>query len=125
MVAGILESESTILIAQRGCEEHFGQWEFPGGKIEDGESPPQALKREILEELGVEVTEFSPLGEVLDDYPTKQVRICFFVVSEWRGSITGRAGQITRWVQPSQLDSHALTEADQVFWRAFASSRYC
>lgn len=124
VVAGILHQEGRILIARRSCEEHRGEWEFPGGKIEPGESPVEALQRELDEELGIFVHQPSVLGAVLHNYPAKQVHIMFFAVSSWRGRICPHEGGAVRWVAPEELDVEILAAADQRFWRAVASRRY-
>lgn len=79
VAAGLVFRQGQLLIAQRRKDQHLGgYWEFPGGKLEPGESPEACLKRELMEELGIEVTVKEQLTEVLHAYPEKVVRIGFY-----------------------------------------------
>ena len=80
-----------------------GQWEFPGGKLEPGETPRAALERELREEVGVEVLDARPLIRFPCDYPDRRVRLEVFEVSTWRGRPHGREGQAIDWVAPEDL----------------------
>ncbi len=75
-----------------------GSWEFPGGKRQPGEAPLAALKRELDEELGIEVLEAEPVLELVHDYPDKRVRLDVWHVRRYRGQVTAREGQPLRWV---------------------------
>ena len=114
VAAGILrDSSGRILITERLCDGPFdGLWEFPGGKIVDGETSTQALIRELAEELGIEVDMSQPFMELHHEYPDRIVDIEFFVVTSWSGTPAGLEGQGLRWVLPSDLDPDILLPAD-------------
>ncbi len=114
VAAGILrDSSGRILITERLCDGPFdGLWEFPGGKIADGETSIQALIRELAEELGIEVATSQPFMELHHEYPDRIVDIEFFVVTSWSGTPAGLEGQGLRWVLPSDLDPDKLLPAD-------------
>ena len=114
VAAGILcDSDGRILIAERlGGGPFNGLWEFPGGKIVAGESAPQALSRELAEELGIEVTTCSPFMSLCHEYDDRIVSIEFFIVSEWNREPVGREGQALRWVPAELLDADELLPAD-------------
>jgi 8-oxo-dGTP diphosphatase len=114
VAAGILrDSSGRILITERLCDGPFdGLWEFPGGKIADGESSSQALVRELAEELGIEVATSQPFMELHHEYPDRIVDIEFFLVKNWSGTPAGLEGQGLRWVLPSDLNPDILLPAD-------------
>ena len=114
VAAGILrDSSGRILITERLCDGPFdGLWEFPGGKIADGETSIQALIRELTEELGIEVVTGQPFMELHHEYPDRIVDIEFFLVTSWSGTPAGLEGQGLRWVLPSDLDPDILLPAD-------------
>lgn len=114
VAAGILcDSEGRILIAERlGGGQFHGLWEFPGGKIIPGESAPQALSRELAEELGIEATTISSFMNLRHEYDDRVVSIEFFIVSDWNSDPVGREGQELRWVTAESLDADELLPAD-------------
>ena len=114
VAAGILrDSSGRILITERLCDGPFdGLWEFPGGKIADGETSIQALIRELAEELGIAVAMSQPFMELHHEYPDRIVDIEFFVVTSWSGTPAGLEGQGLRWALPSDLDPDILLPAD-------------
>jgi 8-oxo-dGTP diphosphatase len=89
-----------------------GFWEFPGGKRQSGESPLAALKRELDEELGIEVLAAERVLELEHDYPDKRVRLDVWRVLEYRGTVTARERQPLRWVSESELLALPLLDAD-------------
>jgi 8-oxo-dGTP diphosphatase len=114
VAAGILfDAHGRVLIAERvGGGPFQGMWEFPGGKIVDGESPEQALTRELLEELGIEPGAVEHFMYLEHDYPDRAVSIHFFLVSGWKNDPAGIEGQALRWVAPALLNDHELLPAD-------------
>jgi 8-oxo-dGTP diphosphatase len=114
VAAGILcDPEGRVLIAERLGEGPFhGLWEFPGGKIGPHESAPDALLRELAEELGIEATVYSSFMNLRHEYEDRVVTIEFFIVSEWNSNPVGREGQALRWVQKDRLDATELLPAD-------------
>jgi 8-oxo-dGTP diphosphatase len=89
-----------------------GSWEFPGGKVQAGEAPLAALKRELDEELGVDVLEAQPLLTLTHDYSDKRVRLDVWRVLRYRGAATAREGQPLKWVTVEECRGLALLEAD-------------
>jgi 8-oxo-dGTP diphosphatase len=89
-----------------------GSWEFPGGKRQSGETPLAALKRELDEELGIDVLEAEPVLQLLHDYPDKCVRLDVWRVVRYRGIIVAREAQPLRWVTVAECRGLALLEAD-------------
>jgi len=114
VTAAIIERQGQILITRRpDGTRHAGQWEFPGGKLDPGESPEQGLKREILEELGIEV-EIGPIFEVVyHRYEWGAVLILAYLATPRRGSIRNLQVAEHRWVSPAELDQYPILEADQ------------
>jgi 8-oxo-dGTP diphosphatase len=114
VAAGILcDERGRVLIAERlGDGPFFGLWEFPGGKIEPGETAERALSRELAEELGIEVTESSSFMNLQHEYDDRVVSIEFFLVSAWNCDPVGREGQELRWVPSEFLDADELLPAD-------------
>ena len=114
VAAGILRDPAgRILISERLCDGPFnGLWEFPGGKISDGESALDALHRELAEELGIDVTDSQAFMDLHHEYPDRTVDLEFFLVTAWQGEPRGLEGQGIRWIAPSDLDSAELLPAD-------------
>ena len=114
VVAGILQDASDrILIADRTRSRSLkGHWEFPGGKVNAGESSEDALRRELAEELGIEIAAATRFHYSEHDYSHMSVAIEFFLVPAWKGTPDGREGQQIRWVDRSSLDPDVLLPAD-------------
>ena len=115
VVAGILlDGRDQVLITERiGDGPFHGLWEFPGGKIDQGETAMEALHRELQEELGVATENAEHFMSLHHDYPDRSVTIDFFLVSAWAGEPKGIEGQELRWVRKDELDSSELLPADQ------------
>lgn len=126
VAAAVIRREGKILIAQRPLDKHQGGlWEFPGGKVEDGEPVRQALVRELEEELGITATTARPLIRITHDYPDKSVCLDVWEVSDFSGEAHGREGQPIRWVRPAELDSYEFPAANQpIIAAARLPSRY-
>ncbi|MRS20098.1 8-oxo-dGTP diphosphatase MutT [Enterobacteriaceae bacterium RIT692] len=100
----IRNTERKIFLAQRAASSYMAnKWEFPGGKIEQDESAEQALKRELMEETGIEVTSASAIGQADHSYEDLRVTLHFFLVEGWNGEPYGREGQPQRWVEQQDL----------------------
>ena len=114
VAAGILRDKAVrVLISERLCDGPFhGLWEFPGGKIGPGETSTQALCRELIEEIGVDVTQSQPLMSLNHEYPDRTVDIEFFLINDWHHEPIGREGQRLRWVDIALLDAEKLLPAD-------------
>lgn len=102
VVCGVIWScDGRYLLAQRPAGRIWaGWWEFPGGKVEPGEPPGTAMRRELQEELGILATRADPWLLKLFDYPHARVRLHFFHIREWSGEPTGREGQVLHWQYP-------------------------
>jgi len=122
VVAGALyDDHGRVLIAQRPVGKPLaGRWEFPGGKLHDGESPLDGLVRELREELAIEVRSAEPLMRYAVDYPDRTVWLDMWIVNEWRGTVSGLEGQSLKWVAPSALRLEDILEADQPIVEALA-----
>ncbi|WP_409421116.1 8-oxo-dGTP diphosphatase MutT [Pseudaeromonas sp. ZJS20] len=113
-VGVIRDAAGRFCICQRHARQHQGgKWEFPGGKVEAGESLPQALARELKEEIGIEVAACEPLLAISHDYGDKQVLLDVWLVSRFSGQAQGLEGQPLRWVSASELADYAFPEANQ------------
>ncbi len=112
--AAIVGRDGCILIARRPEHLHQGGlWEFPGGKVEAGETSAQALSRELHEELGIRPTASTPLIRIPFDYPDKRVVLDVWRVSAYDGEPRGREGQPLRWVPLDQLDDLPFPAANR------------
>ncbi len=119
VVAGaLLDEHGRVLIAARPPGKHMaGRWEFPGGKIADGESPEAALRRELREELGVEIQHCRFEMSLVHAYPDREVELLFHVIEAWSGTPESREGQALRWVPIAALADEDILEADLPFIR--------
>jgi 8-oxo-dGTP diphosphatase len=119
VAAALYDARGQVLIAERPPGKHMaGRWEFPGGKIEPAESEADALKRELREELGVEVTTAHPLLVLRHDYGDRRVEISMWIVERYAGEPRGLDGQRLKWVQPAGLLDEDVLEADRPFIEA-------
>lgn len=106
-VGVIQDPQGRVLIGQRTRRDRYlGQWEFPGGKLDHGESVEHALQRELQEELGIRVSATEPLISIVHDYPDRGVRLHVYRVTAYEGEPAGREGQDIRWMRPRDL--HAV-----------------
>ena len=112
-VGVIRDARNRVLIAQRPRHVHQGGlWEFPGGKLEPGESVEAALARELEEELHLHVRRSAPLLTVRHAYPDRCVELVVREVTEWQGEPYGREEQPIRWVEPERLPDYAFPAAN-------------
>ena len=112
-VAILMREDGMVLLGNRPTGKDWaGWWEFPGGKIEDGETPFEALQRELEEELGVQTVEAHPWLVRTFDYPEKTVKLNFFIVRSWQGEPIGREGQQLSWQTPSCLSLEQILPAN-------------
>lgn len=112
VAAAVIRSGDKIFAAARGYGEFKGGWEFPGGKIEAGETPQEALKREIMEELETEIS----VGEIIDtieyDYPEFHLSMDCFWCEILSGNLVLKEAEDARWLAADELDSVEWLPAD-------------
>ena len=116
VAAAQIDADNRILIAQRPQGKSLaGLWEFPGGKLDPGERPEQALIRELHEELGIEVKEacLAPLTFASHAYDDFHLLMPLYVCRRWQGFVTAREGQGLKWVLARDLRSYAMPPADE------------
>ena len=112
VVAAIIHRNGQILATQRGYGDYKDGWEFPGGKIEPGETPEDALVREIREELAMEVQVERHVVDVSWDYPTFHLEMGCFLCGIVEGSPHLLEHEAARWLEPADIDSVAWLPAD-------------
>jgi 8-oxo-dGTP diphosphatase len=124
VAAALYRGDGTeVLIAERPAGTHMaGRWEFPGGKVAAGESDAEALRRELAEELGVEVEASRHLMDLQHDYPDRSVTLSMWIVERYRGEPSGLDGQRLKWVAPARLRDEDILEADRPFIEALGSA---
>lgn len=117
VVAGILKREGKVLICRRTADQpHPLKWEFPGGKLEPGETPSVALTRELREELGIEAAVGPELARYEFAYPGRPpILLIFISVNEWRGEIENRIFETIVWEPPQALPNYDFLEGDRPF----------
>ena len=112
----LLDGEGAVLIAKRPVGRPLaGLWEFPGGKVESGEVPEDALVRELQEELGIEIAkrDLRPLTFASHAYPEFHLLMPVYLCRKWQGSVTPLEGQEILWVKPSELHAYDMPPADE------------
>ena len=114
VVAALIINQDKVFATQRGYGEFKDGWEFPGGKIEPGETPEEAIKREIQEELATEIQVEQPLTNVEYDYPTFHLSMQCFICKVERGNLTLLEHEAARWLSYDELDGVDWLPADLV-----------
>ena len=113
VAVGVIKKNNAIFICKRADEQHQGGlWEFPGGKVEAGESVFAALKRELSEEVGITIHSSSQLMVIEHDYGDKCVKLDIHVVSNFSGEAHGAEGQPSEWVTINQLSNYEFPAAN-------------
>jgi 8-oxo-dGTP diphosphatase len=117
--AGVIHKDGEILVGQRRRgDRHALKWEFPGGKVEFGESPQQALVRELSEELQIEAQVGAEMARYEHDYPSgSRVHLLFFAVNAFQGEPAARVFEQIRWVPLPELPTIDFLEGDLDFVR--------
>ena len=116
VAVALIDADNRILLAQRPEGKQLaGLWEFPGGKLESGERPEEALIRELREELGIVVKEacLAPLTFASHAYETFHLLMPLYVCRRWDGFVRPLEGQGLSWVKPQDLRSYPMPEADE------------
>jgi 8-oxo-dGTP diphosphatase len=112
----LIDTDGRVLLAERPAGKHLaGMWEFPGGKVQPGETPEAALIRELDEELGISTHEscLAPFTFASHTYPEFHLLMPLYVCRKWEGIVTAREGQRLQWVRPAQLADYPMPPADK------------
>ncbi len=112
VVAAVIRDGDKIFATQRGYGEYKDGWEFPGGKIEEGETPEEALKREILEELDTEITVGNLIKTIEYDYPTFHLSMDCFWATVKSGHLELKEAEAARWLTKDELNEVEWLPAD-------------
>jgi len=116
VACALVDTDNRVLLAQRPEGKSLaGLWEFPGGKLEAGESPEDALVRELAEELGIVVRKpcLAPLAFASHAYETFHLLMPLYVCRRWEGMVQSREGQALAWVRPNKLRDYPMPPADE------------
>ena len=111
----LIDTDGRVLLAERPAGKHLaGTWEFPGGKVQDGETPEAALIRELDEELGIDVKPacLAPFTFASHAYETFHLLMPLFVCRKWSGEVRPREGQEIAWVRAARLGDYEMPAAD-------------
>jgi 8-oxo-dGTP diphosphatase len=111
----LVDADGRVLLAQRPAGKSMaGLWEFPGGKVDPGETPESALIRELAEELGIDVAAscLAPLTFASYSYPDFHLLMPLYVCRKWTGIPAAREGQVLAWVRPARLADYPMPPAD-------------
>ena len=115
VAVALVDADDRVLLAQRPEGKQLaGLWEFPGGKVEPGERPEQALMRELAEELGIEVKApcLAPLTFASHAYDDFHLLMPLYICRKWQGFVQSREGQALKWVKPKALRDYPMPPAD-------------
>ncbi|HHW00123.1 MAG TPA: 8-oxo-dGTP diphosphatase MutT [Clostridiaceae bacterium] len=116
VTAAIIINSGKVLIAQRAENQNqAGKWEFPGGKVEPGETPEECLKREIKEELGINIEVKDFFGESIYHYDTGAIKLIAYKAQWTDGEYKLTAHSQIKWVKPQELDNYDFAPADICF----------
>jgi 8-oxo-dGTP diphosphatase len=116
VACALVDPDGRVLLAKRPAGKPLaGLWEFPGGKVEPGETPEAALIRELKEELDIEVTGkcLAPLSFTSHSYPEFHLLMPLYVCRRWDGDIAPQQGQQLTWVRAQKLADYAMPPADE------------
>jgi len=116
VACALVDEDNRVLIAKRPGDKHMGGlWEFPGGKVEENETPEEAIIRELAEELGIDVTQscLAPLTFASHDYDKFHLLMPLFICRQWNGEVEAKEGQELTWVRPNRLSGYEMPPADE------------
>lgn len=125
VVAALILRETEVLICQRRADQPMAlKWEFPGGKVEPGESLAEALQRELNEELGIEATIGESIARIRHNYKNGgAVDLAFFAVRQFEGELQNRIFKEMRWAELRELPAFDFLAADRTFVRDLAAGK--
>ena len=115
IAVGIIRNpQGEIFITQRAADSHMAhKWEFPGGKIEAGETPEEAVIRELQEEVGIAATSLHQFDKLEYQFPDRHITLWFWMVDGWEGEPWGKEGQPGQWMAQQTLDPQAFPPANE------------
>jgi len=121
VAVGVIVSNGAFFLTKRHAHVHQGgKWEFPGGKVEDGETIAQALHRELQEEIAIDVLACIPLIKIAHDYEDKRVLLDVYLVDNYNGEPTAQEGQQQSWFSLSDLNQLDFPAANKPILEALA-----
>lgn len=124
VTAAVILKEGRVLIAQRSSKDELARlWEFPGGKIEDGETPEECLKREIKEELDIDVDVKDFFAESIYDYENGSISLMAYAVEWLDGELKPMVHDELRWVSRSEISKYEFAPADVVFVKKLVNDK--
>jgi len=125
VVAALIVKDGKLLVCQRTRHQTMPlKWEFPGGKIEEGEQPRDALRRELDEELGIVATIGDELARIQHEYPNGgMVELRFYVVRDYLGELENRIFRDIQWAEPADLPKFDFLEADLTLVKDLAAGK--
>ena len=125
VVAGLIIENGKLLVCQRTRHQTMPlKWEFPGGKIEEGEQPRDALRRELEEELGIQAKIGNEIARIQHEYPNGgMVELRFFEVREYQNEIENRIFKDIQWAEPKELPKFDFLEADLTLVKDLAAGK--
>lgn len=113
VAVGVVYRDRHFFICRRNAQQHQGdKWEFPGGKVDVGESPLDALTRELQEEIDILLEQAEPLTQITFEYPEKTVCLHVFLVTAFSGEAKGAEGQQSLWAKGDDLASYTFPDAN-------------
>jgi len=124
VTAGIIEHHGKFLLARRKQGKHLeGYWEFPGGKIEDGESHKDCLQRELNEEFSIDVQVGNYVTETTHEYPEKTIKLIAYQVNYLAGEFQLTDHDMIAWVDLDEVENYKLAPADILILKDYAKQR--
>jgi 8-oxo-dGTP diphosphatase len=126
VVAGLILQQGKLLVCQRTRHQTMPlKWEFPGGKIEEGEQPRDALRRELEEELGIVATVGDEVARIQHEYPNGgMVELRFYIVRDYRGELENRIFRDMQWAAPQELPTFDFLEADLTLVKDLSQGKF-
>jgi 8-oxo-dGTP diphosphatase len=122
VTAGIVVDGGRVLICQRHHSDTYGmQWEFPGGKVNEGEDLKSSLRRELAEELTIEAEIGEEVFRARHRYPDRDVEVAFFAVRSFRGTVRNQVFEAVEWVGRGRLTEYDFLEADRELVRRISN----
>ncbi len=126
VVAAVIVKQGRVLVCQRTKHQTMPlKWEFPGGKIEEGEQPRDALRRELDEELGIRATIGDEIMRLQHRYPNgMSVELRFFIVREYQGEMQNKIFRDLQWAEPKDLQTYDFLEADESLVKDLVTGKF-